>query len=262
MGKLCFILAGSQDRAHLLKRCISCVNNNALYRNADIYLYWQGKRESIPCVERFSDIVISDSLRGVFLPRYVLFERFGVNYEYTILIDDDLFMYPDTTYETAIAYLAMNKDNGVCNIGWQFEKRRNELRKISYNSERYNVYGGLVFPNKCVKTIVDFFKGTDENVTEDIFWILLYVKGFDLYRDFSSNAVHTCHRKSIDGKESGYYKMRLEKPYKPLLPQYTKGEMVKDEFGNGMRWKIPECKDVNNTGMAERKRCRKEMGLI
>lgn len=261
MKQYCFVLASSSDRVHLLKRCIESLNKNNLYKDADIYLFWQGDENEIPYKNRFAGIISSDRLRGVFYPRYALFEKFSVDYEYTILIDDDLFVYEDTSYENAMRFLKMINNNGICNLGRQFDKRRNELRRINYSSEDYNVNGGLVIPNKGVKILVDFFKDTDESVTEDIFWILLYIKGFDLYKDFTSNALHSSHRKSKNGEASGYFKWRLEKPHVPLLPQYTKQKLVKDFFGDRMRYKIPECRDVNEAGMIERAKCRKEMGL-
>lgn len=170
-------------------------------------------------------------------------------------------MYPDTSYENAIAFLGAIDNNGICNIGRQFDKRRNQLSMIDYAHEDYNLFGGIVFPQKCIEVLVDFFKDTDPAVTEDIFWILLYIKGFDLYRDYSSNLIHTCHRPAKDGSASGYYKWRLEKPHIPLLPQYTISHLVKDDFGDRMRWKIPECRDVNEAGLKEREKCRKEMNL-
>lgn len=261
MSEFCFVLASSEDRAYLLDRCIRCINQNKNYSDAKVYLYWQGDESKIPYKDRFTQIISAPTLQGIFLPRYTLFKTFGDKYDYTILIDDDMFMYPDTTYEGAIAFLSMIGDNGICNIGRQFDKRRNELRIIDYFREDFNLFGGIVFPKKCIKVLVDFFADTDPKVTEDIFWILLYVKGFDLYRDFSSNLIHTCHRPNKKGEASGYYKWRIEKPHIPLLPQYTNAHLVKDDFGDRMRWKIPECRDVNEAGMRERERCRKEMGL-
>lgn len=257
----CFVLASSEDRAYLLDRCIKCINENRLYSKADVYLYWQGNENKIPYKDRFAGIISAPTLQGIFLPRYTLFKTFGVRYDYTILIDDDMFMYPDTSYETAIAFLQAIGNTGICNIGRQFDRRRNELRVIDYAHEDFNLFGGIVFPQRCVQILVDFFEGTDPKVTEDIFWILLYIKGFDLYRDFSSNLIHTCHRPAKNGDASGYYKWRLEKPHIPLLPQWTEAHLVKDDFGDRMRWKIPECRDVNEAGLAERMRCRREMGL-
>ena len=257
--RYCFILAGSEDRAYLLKRSIDCMRENRLYSDADIYLYWQGSKDKIPYVSRYTGIICADTLQGVFLPRYELFKKFGIMYDYTILIDDDLFMYPDTTYANSIAFLKANDDNGVCILGRQCHKRRNEFRMINYATENYNVEGGMVFPRKCVELIVSYLADRSADVTEDIFWILLYCKGFDLYRDFSSNVIHTCHRPAEDGSVSGYYKWRLEKPHVPLLPEYTVSKLVKDEFGDRMRYKVPECRDVNRAGMQERIKCREEM---
>lgn len=257
----CFVLASSADRSHLLNRCISCILKNKLYHDSDIYLYWQGNESEIPYKDKFADIICAPTLQGIFLPRYTLFKEFCKKYDYTILIDDDMFMYPDTSYETAIAFLKSINDNGICNIGRQFDKRREELRMIDYTHEDFNLFGGIVFPKKCVQVLVDYFKETDPSVTEDIFWILLYIKGFDLYRDYSSNLIHTCHRPAKNGDASGYYKWRLEKPHVPLLPEFTNAKLVKDDFGDRMRWKIPECRDVNEEGIKERMRNRKIMGL-
>ena len=150
----CFVLASSENRAYLLKRCIECKKATSLYADADIYLYWQGDEKMIPCKDLFTGVIIAPSLQGIFLPRHTLFKEFGLKYDYTILIDDDMFMYNDTSYESAMAFLKVVDDNGICNIGRQFDKRRNELRMIDYSSEDYNLFGGIVFPKKCIKTIV------------------------------------------------------------------------------------------------------------
>lgn len=257
----CFIVAGSDDRDYLLDRCVSCIKNNRNYHDSDVYLYWQGSANKIPYKDFYKDVVIVDSLQGVFLPRYVLFDMVKDKYDYVILIDDDSFMYPDTSYESAMTFLHTIEDNGVCNIGSHFDKRRNEIRTINYNCENYNVQGGIVFPRKCVNLVVEYFREKRTDVTEDIFWILLFVKGYDLYRDFSSNLIHTCRRPARDGSVSGYYRLRIEKPNVPLLPEYTNAKLVKDDFGDRMRYKIPECRDVNDAGLEERARCRREMGL-
>lgn len=248
----CFILASSQDRTKLLRRCIEDMSKNELYKNADIYLYWQGTEEAIPYKERFNDIIISPTLRGIFKPRYELFKRCK-DYDYVILIDDDIFMYPDTTYEGAISFLKMMDNKGICNLGSHFDKRRNQLQMIDYSKDDYNVCGGIVFPKECIEVLIDYFKDTPENVTEDIFWILLYIKGYDLYRDFSSNVIHTCHRPADNGEPSGYYKLRIEKPYIPLLPEYTNHKLIPDYCRKGQfRYKIPETRDVNVKGLEER----------
>lgn len=250
----CFIVAGSEERSHHLKRCVEAINGNQIHKDADIYLYWQGSEDSIPYKDRFSGILISPDLKGIFTPRYELFRCYGLIYDYTILIDDDLFMYPDTTYQTAMDFLKMQGNDGICNLGRQYDKRRNEIRVLDYAREDYNVNGGIVFPRECVETILDYFHGPNDNVTEDIFWILLYVKGYELYRDFTSNVIHASHRTDKDGKMSGYLRERLTKPHVPLLPEYTTGRQVKDFFTDGKRWKIPECRDVNKAGMEERER--------
>lgn len=257
----CFVVASSEDRSHLLDRCVLCIRENDNYKNADLFLYWQGDRDAIPHADLFTGITCVETLQGIFLPRYTLFAKYGDAYDYIILIDDDMFMYRDTSYETAMDFLKSIDNNGICNIGRQFDRRRNELRVIDYSHEDYNLFGGIVFPRKCVRVLVDFFSQTDPSVTEDIFWVLLYIKGFDLYRDFSSNLIHTYHRPAKDGGTSGYYKWRLEKPHIPLLPQWTSAKLVKDDFGDRMRWRIPECRDVNEAGLRERMQNRKAMGL-
>lgn len=98
MSDVCFIVAGMDNRIAFLERCIKCFKESR-YADCDIYCYFQGGRWSeVQGREVFTEVVIDPNPRGVFTPRYELMKRFGVNYDYVIIIDDDLFILPETDY--------------------------------------------------------------------------------------------------------------------------------------------------------------------
>lgn len=252
--RYCFIVACSDDRNHLLKRFIDSFKKNKLYSNADVFLYYQGQNLPKEAEDFFKDIVISPILRGVFTPRYELFKRFCMNYEFTILLDDDLFLYPDTSYEKAMAFLDFNENAGCCCISRHIAPLKNEIKCISSKMGYYNVSGGMVFPKRAIKVILDYFKDKEDDYTEDVFWLLLYVKGFDLYQDFSSRAIHLYNQKDKNGNRTGFNKMRMTKPHKPILSEWFDSRLVYQEKYGMKVWQIKELKDINSAGIAERKR--------
>lgn len=255
METKCFIVASSSDRLDALDRCIRCINNNPLYRTTDIFLYYQGANiNEIPHKERFRRILYDPNLRGIFTPRYELF-KITQGYDYVILIDDDLYMYEDTSYESCIAFLKYNPLAGCINIGTQKKRRKNAFVCISDSMGYYNVEGGLVLPQKSVKIILDYFQDKEADYTEDMFWLLLYVKGLDLWQDRSSNANHVMNVKTKSKEITGYTKMRYEKPYKPILSEWFRDTEITTEGG---RFKpvrgIKSLRHITALGLEERRR--------
>ena len=118
----------------------------------------------------------------------------------------------------------------------------------------YNVEGGLVFPKRSIRIILDYFKDKEADYTEDVIWLLLYVKGYDLYKCHTSNAIHCCNRKTKNGAYTGFSKMRLEKPHVPMLAEWFESKTVFDDRFGHQVYKIKELKDINQDGIAERKR--------
>lgn len=259
MKRVCFILASSDDRSHHLKRCVECVRETK-YKDSDFFLYYQGKQE-IPYAEFFAGVEMDDNLRGVFTPRYQLMKKYSKDYEYTIIIDDDLFMYKYTSYENAMSFMDRNENIGAISLGRNVDRVRPEIRQIRYKNEDFNVNGGLVLPWRAVKEILNYYEDKERDYTEDIFWLLIYCKGYDLYRDFSSNANHVANRKTRDGKISGFRKMRYEKPRIPMLPEYVNERFEYSDLHKKELYLIPEVRDVNQKGMEERIKCRRRMGF-
>ena len=247
----CFILASSDDRIDILQKCVECIQKSK-YASSDVYLYYQGtKIDGFVYHDFFKGIVTSDHLRGVFTPRYVLMKEFGINYDYVIIIDDDLFMYPDTDYDSAMRFLAFMPSAGCCTILTHRGRRRNEMVNVSDSMGYYNVEGGLVFPQRSIKVILDYFKDKEMDYTEDMWWLLLYIKGFDLWRDYSSSAIHTFNYKN-KGKMTGFSKMRTEKPHLPILSEWFDSKLSYEERYGQTLYKIKELKDINKNGRRER----------
>lgn len=257
MKNFCFILAGSEDRGHHLQRCVSCLKNSK-YKDADVFLFWQGSQD-VPEKDFFKGIIFDTELRGIFTPRYELMKAYSLNYDFTILIDDDCFLYQYTSYDLSMDFLSFEPLAGAVSLGRHFDKVRPEIRMIDYSHEEFNVNGGLVLPRKSVQIILDYFSDKEQDYTEDVFWLLLWIKGYDLYRDFSSKASHTCNQKGKNGEISGFRKMRYEKPRIPLLPEYVTERYEFSKMHKRWIYVTPEVKDINEAGRAERNRCRAKM---
>ena len=253
MQKCCIILASSDDRMHLLKKCVECLKKSR-YKDTDTYLFFQGNEDCISEEYRsfFKGILWDKKLRGVFTPRYELMKKFCLEYEFTILIDDDLFMNESTSYERCMRFCEFQKRAGAVALTHSKENVKNQIRCVSGTSEYFNVCGGLVFPRESIKTIIEYFKDKERDYTEDVVWLLLYVKGYDLYKDYSSYASHKANRKSENGNFTGYNKMRIEKPHVPMLSEWFHEST---EMLNGTKvWKLKEMTDINEKGIEERRK--------
>ena len=257
MKTKCFIIASSDDRVHLLKKCIDCAKKSR-YSDCDFFLYFQGKNRDFD-ISFFSEIIWDNQLRGVFTPRYELMKRYGRNYDYIIIIDDDLFLNPNTSYENSIAFCGANNHVGAVALTHTKNAVKNEIRCVSGTSEYFNVCGGLVLPKRSVNLILEYFKDKEKDYTEDVFWLLLYVKGFELYKDYTSYSTHIANRKTVNGELSGYNKMRLEKPHVPILTEWFDSKKEIIDNGLSCRWKLKEMKDINQNGINERVRNRRAM---
>lgn len=251
MKKYCIILAGSDDRIHLLRDCVECLKKSR-YNNADTYLFYQGiQHRDDPCMEHFTKIVWDTRLRGVFTPRYELMKRFCLEYDFTILIDDDLFLSPETSFENSMRFCEIEPNAGAVAILHNIKKGlKNEIRCVSGTGQYFNVCGGIVFPRKSIEIILDYFKDKEMDYTEDVVWLLLYVKGYDLYKDFSSASTHVANRKGKNKALTGYNKMRFEKPHVPMLTEWFDSKL---ETVNGKTiYKLKEMRDINDNGLKER----------
>ena len=225
-----------------------------------MFLYYQGHEiDKIEDIAFFKDVIFDEKLRGIFTPRYELFKIVRKRgYDFAILIDDDLFMYPDTSYATAMDWLDFKKDAGAVSIATHFYKCRNEIKNVSDSMGYFNVDGGMVFPIRSINIILDYFKDKEQDYTEDMVWLLLYVKGYDLYYDYHSKAHHQLNAKNDKKEYTGYAKMRFEKPYNPILSEWFNDTELTTENG---RWSKPinniKClRYINANGIAERKRNR------
>ena len=256
----CFIVASMDSRIDLLNRCVDAIKASG-YCNADVFLFFQGTHaDEIQDKEFFKEILQSPNPRGVFTPRYECIKQFGINYDFSIIIDDDLFMYPDTSYESAMDFLNNNEDAGCVCIGSSNNKRENKIVCFSDSMEYYNICGGLVLPKRSMQIILDYFKDKEADYTEDMFWLLLYVKGYDLWKDYSSNAVHVSNYRTKEQKQkkefTGYAAMRIEKPYLPILQEYFSDPKLTTYNGLYDRpiRDIKSLKHINANGLREREK--------
>lgn len=256
---VCFIVAGMDNRIEFLNECIRNFRNSR-YRDCDIYLYFQGERiGDVVGGDTFSGVITDSKPRGVFTPRYELMKRFGIMHDYCIIIDDDLFIQPETDYFKTIDFMRKNPNVGATCLTHSRRAVKNEIRIVNDGREYFNVAGGLVLSNRAVSEILAYFKDREADYTFDCFWLLLWVKGYDLAKDFRSWAKHVAARK-VNGKWSGFNESRSKMPYIPFMPEYTND--LPEEFNHGkMEVKIPNLDDINDFGREERKsrRNRKEV---
>ena len=256
----CFIVASSDDRAHYLSRCVDCIKRTK-YKSADVFLFYQGI-DDIPQKEFFRGILTDTNLRGVFTPRYELMKKWGRDYDFVILIDDDLFMYENTSYDTSMAFLDSVKSAGACCISMHSQGIKKEIEKMKDGCDFYNVWGGMVFPKRTIDLVLDYFKDKERDYSEDMFWLLAYVKGYDLYHDWTSSAIHVCNKKGKNGEPTGFRKMRFEKPYVPMMQEWYDSKVIWSKLHNCYTWKIKQIEDLNDAGRIERMKCRKELKFI
>ncbi len=252
MSSHCFILASSDDRLHLLDKCVECAKNSK-YADSDFYLYYQGT-SPFHYGDFFKEILWDDRLRGVFTPRYKLLKKFGLRYDYTIIIDDDLFMRPDTSYENSMRFCELEPKAGAVSIIHNKNEVKPEIRCVSGTRQYFNISGGMVLPKRSVKIILDYFKDKEWDYTEDVIWLLLYVKGYDLYKDFSSSSMHMANRKGQNKELTGYNKMRVEKPHIPMLEEWFDSKKEYSETLGREVWKLKEMADINDAGILEREK--------
>lgn len=261
MFNVCFIVASMDKRIPFLEKCIKCFKESR-YASKDIYLYYQGELfETVNGKEVFKDVVIDDKLRGVFTPRYELMKRFAKDYDYTILIDDDLFIANDTDYFSTIKFMAQFKSVGAASI---MDERSHLKNKVDLCGKRdiFNVLGGMIFKKECIALILDYFKDKEDDYTFDNVWLLLYVFGYDLAKDFRSYAMHKTANKKINGEWTGFNWSRFYLPYKPFLTEYlNEPKMVFNPKRHGWERSIPNLIDINQKGMEMRKQCRLQKGF-
>ena len=246
---VCFIVASMDKRIEFLERCIKCFKESR-YAEYDIYCYFQGHLwDSVQGREIFKEVVIDPNPRGVFTPRYELMKRYGVNYDYLIVIDDDLFVLKDTDYDKSIKFIRQNRDNIIVSLS---NTKVNGL--LEYCPDGINIEGGMIFPRKAVLAILDYFADKEQDYTFEYFWLLCYVKGFDVYRDRRSRAQHVPVRK-VDGEYTGFNFSLVNKPYIPMLTEFYDNPGTIFRHGrfepNFLRFK-----HLNDFGKAERKKNR------
>ena len=224
----------------------------------EFFLYYQGEEADVERKDFFSDIIFDNRLRGVFTPRYELLKRYGVNYEFSIILDDDLRMTKATSYEHGIGEIRKNPKIGAVSLA-QYKKTSSRF-ELAKRGMRFSILGGLILPKKSVCLILDYFKDKEKDYSEDdAFWLIPYIKGYDLYLDSTSYALHGGKEKDENGQHTGFLKSWLEMPFVPTLEEWTTLSEIKKEDKTAL--KIKGLAGVNEKGLAERERCRKALGF-
>lgn len=254
---VCFIVASMDNRIPFLEHCIDCYKASK-YAECDIYCYFQGSKwESVHGREVFKEVVIDPNPRGVFTPRYELMKRFGKDYDYLVLIDDDLFIGPEADYFGMINILRSNKRYGaVCCLN--VKRWMSKDVYIVGKNDAFNVMGGMVFPQKSIQIILDYFSDKEADYTFDCVWLLLWVYGYDLVKDCRSYAQHkTIGTQKVNGDWSGFNWSRVKMPYKPFLTEFLNEPIVYfSKEKQRYEHRIPAIGDVNKAGLEMRERCR------
>ena len=251
----CFILGGMQNRKHLLQKCISALNQSK-YKGTDAFLYFQGDSlDGVEGISTFTDIVMDRKPRGVFTPRYELMKRFSREYDFTILIDDDLYISPHSNFEKSISLFKQLPFVG-CVSGTNSKIVPGKIER----QPDVNIDGGLVFSRESIEVILDYFKDQERDYTFDVFWLLLYVKGYDNYKDWRTYSDHRVTVK-VDGKFSGFNWARANLPYVPMMQEWFKEPKPTYNHGRIER-RIPSIRDITEEGMAERKLNLRRLGRL
>ena len=249
MTNVCFVVAGMDNRIHFLEDCIAHYKASQ-YNGIDIYLYFQGLNfDAIKGKDVFADVIIDSKPRGVFTPRYELMKRFGVNYDYVIVIDDDLFIEDGTDYWKTIKLLETNKNIGAACISESKAFVKNRV-DIAGAEDLFNVRGGLILPRESVKMIINYFSDKEKDYSFDCFWLLIWVRGYDLAIDYRSYARHVCARK-VNGEYSGFNASLVRMPYEPLLTEFFNERPIALRYGSYVR-DIPTIKDANDLAIRTR----------
>lgn len=166
--KFCFIVASMDKRIPFLNKCIDAYRNSK-YSDCDIFLYFQGdKIDDVKGKEIFTEIVIDPKPRGVFTPRYELMKRFCGDYDYTILIDDDLYITEETCFEKTCKFMEAYKHVGCSTTMNRRQFIKNKIEIVPFGDE-INVQGGLVIRREAVLEIVEYFKDKEADYTFDCF---------------------------------------------------------------------------------------------
>lgn len=255
---ICFVVAGMSKRRAFLEKCIDHFVNSRYYGECDIFCYYQGDDfQDVRGKEVFANVVIDSKPRGVFTPRYELMKRFAKDYDYTILIDDDLYIQEETDYYGTINFMEQFPSVGVCTIQLlKFHvKNRITINDIDY----YNIQGGMVIKKDVVNIVLDYFRDKEKDYTFDHIWLLAYIYGYDLAKDFRSYAIHMPSKK-VDGKYTGFAESRKTLQYVPIMEEYINDTGVVYKHGSFVH-ELPEVKDINKKGLELRKIKRKCLGF-
>lgn len=239
------------NRKHLMERCIDAYKKSK-HSDCDIFCYWQGSHFDDVCgKDIFKGVVIDSKPRGVFTPRYELMKRFSKDYDYTVIIDDDLFMTDETDYLKPIKFLKSINNTGVVCIS------NTKIKNLIETYSGMNVDGGLVIPQSGVLEILRYFSDKEKDYTFDYFWLLLYVKGYDLFKDWRTRSNHVPSRK-VNGEFSGFNWHRYNTEYVPMLEEFYSPAMFKNSHG-GYGPQFIHISDLNENGKRERNRCYNEL---
>ena len=202
-------------------------------------------------------MIIDKALRGVFTPRYELMKRFAKDYDYTVIIDDDLFIEEGTDYYGAVKFIEFMGGAAVVSLSNSKTKKFVELKND------INIDGGMVIPRRGIIEILNYFSDKEKDYTFDYFWLFLYVKGFDLYKDWRSRSNHVPSRK-VNGRFTGFNYSRYHMEYIPMMEDWF--NPAKFAAGHGSTGaQFIHVSDITEEGKAERAKNRialAEEGLI
>lgn len=257
MPSKCFIVAGMDDRIDLLNRCVRCFKNSP-YEKDDLYVYFQGNHfDMVENKGVFKDVVIDERPRGVFTPRYELMKRYAKSYDYTVLIDDDLFITENTDYNGMMRVAEKLPYVGCVNCTTRSNAMSEIIEKRRWN-EYYNIEGGMLFPRRSIEVILDYFKDKEKDYSHDVFWLLLWVKGYDWYKDWRSSSIHV-GGKMINGEVTGYRKLAAQLDYEMIMPEWFEVPPVVNHYGK-CQHDIPTMKQAKEEAFIERMRNLKLLG--
>lgn len=236
--KHCFIVASVTGREHLLNDFIESVKTSK-YRNDDFYLYFQeipGEKSSGDFDKSFfKDIHISHTRDGACLPRMYWLHNLE-EYDFYIIVDDDMEFLGKEDYDTAMAFANETDDCGLCCTNCYRTMRYYESavpEKIFKKDNVQWIAGGVVIKKSIRNLLV---KEIDlKPYSYDGFCIVTYIHGYTNYNYMGSVVLHKAGRKNgfeYVRKNSGEFVSMFEKyiadPFK------DKGKLTLPFFESGL----------------------------
>lgn len=216
--RFCFLSACITGREHLLNKFIESARNSK-YSDCDYYLYYQdvdsnGKKAEFD-QSFFKDVYVSNSRDGACLPRMYWLDKLD-DYDYYIIIDDDMEFLGKENFEPAMAFAGNVESCGVCCTSCCRTKKDyyNSVLKKKFTAQNIQwVAGGQIIKRSVRELLLEEIPM--EPLTYDGFSFVTYLAGYTNYHYWGSVTLH------VAGQKNGVeYVYRNSEELTPHFEQY------------------------------------------